>query len=346
MPRVIDAFCHILPPKYEETRWARAGSQDFAAFSPAHLAFVRAGGNAPINYRTLVDLDTRFKMMDEFEGYQQILSIAGPPPEVIAPEASVDLCAIVNDELAGLIAKHPTRFAGAVGAVPMNDPDRACREIDRALGELGLNGVQIFTNVNGKPLDLPEFRPIFATLAKHRKPILLHPARSQKHADYSAETSSKFLIWQIFGWPYESSAAMMRLVFGGVLDDHPDLQIVVHHTAAMLPFFYGRMNSMFTLFESQLTAERGTPLSQPLQQFRRFYADTSVYTPGSIDCARDFLGADHIVFGTDAPFDATGGRSSIKGAVDAVMRSTCSEVERQKIFHENAMRMFGVAAHT
>ena len=117
---MIDAFCHILPPKYEETRWARAGSKDFAANSPAHIQFVRTGRKAP-NYEGLTSLDARFRMMDEFPGYRQVISLAGPPPEHIAPKASVELATIANDELAELVAKYPDRFAGAAAAVPMNN---------------------------------------------------------------------------------------------------------------------------------------------------------------------------------------------------------------------------------
>jgi len=276
LPEIIDAFCHILPAKYEEARWARAKSKDFAKYSPAHIAFVR-GGETPINYKMLVDLDARFRVMDEFEGYRQILSIAGPPPEVIAPHAAEELSVIVNDALAELVRKHPDRFAGAVGSLPMNNPERACREVERLMG-IGLNGVQIFSNVNGKPLDLPEFRPIFATLEKHRAAVLLHPSRSQQRPDYQTEEMSKYLIWQVFGWPYESTAAMTRLAFGGVLDDHPDLKVVVHHTAAMVPFFYGRMDSMYRLFEPQLLAEMGRPMTKaPLDYFRMFYVDTAFF---------------------------------------------------------------------
>src|SRR5919109_5351261 len=118
---MIDAFCHILPPKYEKTRWARAGSTDFAADSPAHLQYVRTGRKAP-NYEGLTNLDARFRMMDEFEGYRQVVSLAGPPPEHIAPNASVELATIANDELAELVARFPARFARAAAAVPMNNP--------------------------------------------------------------------------------------------------------------------------------------------------------------------------------------------------------------------------------
>ncbi|MBI3049530.1 MAG: amidohydrolase [Acidobacteria bacterium] len=339
---MIDAFCHIIPPKYEETRWARAGSADFAAGSPAHLQYVRTGRKAP-NYEGLTSLDARFRMMDQFDGYRQIISLAGPPPEHIAPQASVELATIANDELAGLVAKHPDRFAGAAAAVPMNEPDRACREIERATGELGLCAVQIYTNVNGRPLDAPEFRVVFRTLAERRVPILLHPARGRTHADYAAERESKYLVWQVFGWPYESTAAMMRLVFGGIMQDHPGLRILVHHTVAMVPFFHGRMQSMFDMFAEELKVETDGRLAEPpLEYFRRFYGDIGAFSAGAVNVARDFLGADHLLFGSDAPFDATGGYWSIRASIESVRKSSCTEAEKRAIFTTNVERFFNL----
>ena len=337
---MIDAFCHILPPKYEETRWARAGSTDFAADSPAHLQYVRTGRKAP-NYEGLTSLDARFRMMDEFPGYRQIVSLAGPPPEHIAPKASVELATIANDELAALVAAYPERFAGAIAAVPMNEPDRACREIERATGQRGLCGVQIYSNVNGRPLDAPEFGPVFATLAERRVPMLLHPARGRTHVDYSTERESKYLVWQVFGWPYESSAAMMRLVFSGIMQEHPGLQILVHHTIAMVPFFHGRMQSMFDMFREELAIESNGRLTQhPIEYFRRFYGDIGAFSAGAVNVARDFVGADHLLFGSDAPFDATGGRSSIRESIAAVKNSSCTEAEKERIFTANVERFF------
>ena len=108
---MIDAFCHILPPKYEETRWARAGSKDFAANSPAHLQYVRTGKKAP-NYEGLTSLEARFRMMDEFEDYRQVICLASPSPEHIAPKASVELSTIANDELAAPQNLYSTDSSG------------------------------------------------------------------------------------------------------------------------------------------------------------------------------------------------------------------------------------------
>lgn len=295
----------------------------------------------PLNYRVLVDLDERFRMMDEFPGYVQVISGAGPPPEVIAPDASLELTKILNDELAGLVAAHPDRFAGAVASLPLNQPDLACRELERAITVLKLNGVQLYTNVGGEPLDLEKFKPIFQMMAGYGLPILLHPARGRTHADYPSETVSKYLTWQIFGWPYESTAAMMRLVFSGLMEELPTLDVLVHHTAAMVPFFHGRMRALFELFGPLIAAERGGPLPRPaIEYFQRFHADTSVYTVGSVNCACEFMGAGRVVFGTDAPFDATGGRQSVIESRAAVAAAACSDQEKQAICSGNAERLF------
>jgi aminocarboxymuconate-semialdehyde decarboxylase len=225
----------------------------------------------------------------------------------------------------------------------MNDSDRACREIERATGKLGLCAVQIYSNLNGRALDAPEFRPVFQTLAERDVPILLHPARGQTHSDYGAEAESKYLIWQVFGWPYETTAAAMRLVFSGIMQDYPDLKILLHHTAAMIPFFHGRMRSMFEMFDEHLRLETEGRLTRPaIDYFRLFYGDLGAFSAGAVNVARDFLGADRLLFGSDAPFDASGGRSSIRDSIAAVRESTCTEEEKQNIFTTNVERFFNL----
>ncbi len=340
---MIDAFCHILPPKYEETRWARAGSKDFAASSPAHLQYVRTGRKAP-NYEGADEPRGPLSHDGRVRGLPAGDQPREPIARAVAPRSSVELSTIANDELAELVAKYPTRFAGAAGAVPMNEPDAACREIERLFDQLRLCAVQIFTNVNGRPLDAPEFRPVWKTLADKGVPVLLHPARSSTHADYAAEQDSKYLIWQVFGWPYESTAAVARLVFSGIMQTHPGLKILVHHTAAMIPFFHGRMKSMFDQFSEDFAILTEGRLTQhPIEYFRRFYGDMGAFSPGAVNVARDFLGADHLLFGTDAPFDATGGRSSIRESIAAVKNSACTEAEQSNIFTTNVERFFNLA---
>ena len=183
-------------------------------------------------------------------------------------------------------------------------------------------------------------------MSKHNLPILLHPARSIDHWDYPSEKDSRFIIWQVFGWPYETTAAMTRIAFGGVLDDYPNLKIICHHSGAMVPFFAGRIISMYRMLEPLIVAERkGRPFSKPIiEYFRSFYADCSTFTTASIECAVDFFGVDHVIFGSDAPFDFEGGRASVRECTDAINASRLSAADKTKIFSGNFERDFRLPA--
>src|SRR6266508_2112698 len=134
-------------------------------------------------------------------------STRGPPP------VAAELARLANDELAELCTAHPDRFMGFAASLAMNDPDAAVREAQRATKDLGALGVQIFTNVNGVALDEPRFAPLFAAMAELDRPIWVHPARASAHPDYLTEDRSKYELWWVFGWPYETAIFMSRLIF-------------------------------------------------------------------------------------------------------------------------------------
>src|SRR5699024_10591409 len=104
------------------------------------------------------------------------------------------------------------------------------------VNQLGLRGVQIYTQVQGKPLDDPQFTPLFDRIAELGVPIQLHPSRGPDQADYKAEPASRYDTWRIFGWLYDTVAAMARLVFSGVFDRHPDIKILTHHLGGFVPY--------------------------------------------------------------------------------------------------------------
>src|SRR5438309_5513936 len=175
----------------------------------------------------LFDLNVRFRIMDAFDEYQQILSLAAPPIDRLGPpEVTPDLARLANDELAGLVATHPDRFAGALGGLPLNHPAASLRELDRLAAHSAFVGVQIYSNVAGRPLDAPRTLEVIAESARRRMPIFLHPARGADFPDYPGEKDSRYDLWQIFGWPYETTIAMARLVFTGFFDRHPDAVII------------------------------------------------------------------------------------------------------------------------
>jgi uncharacterized protein len=294
----------------------------------------------------LFDLEARLNMMKEFGEYQQILTLSMPAIEFVAPaEKSPELARLANDGMHDICAKHPNEFPAFVASVPMNNVKATLEEMTRAIEKLGARGIQIFTNVNGRPLDDPEFEPIFAKMADYDLPIWMHPTRPAGFADYPTEKQSKFDIWWVFGWPYETSIAMARLVFAGIYDSFPDLKIITHHMGAMIPYFEGRVGPGLDQLGAR-TPEADKALlahnlkGRPVDHFRKFYGDTALFgSVGATECGLAFFGIDHCLFGTDMPFDPEKGPGFIRETIRVMESVTLAPADRQKIYEGNARRL-------
>lgn len=327
--RMIDIFPHIITPKYKDEMYRVTGSsyrlQDVVETVPS-----------------MFELDQRLRIMDGYEGLQQILTLSMPPIEEFAPpDKAVDLARLANDEMAELVAKYPDRFPGAVAALPMNNMDAALKEVDRAIKDLKMVGIQIVSPVNDKPLDLPEFMPLYEKMAKYDLPIWIHPTRSVNFADYKTEQRSKYMLFSNFGWPYETAVAMTRLVFAGVLEKWPNLKFITHHAGGMVPFFEQRIVGAYDHAMLKRGAKYNSRNSQPpITYFKKFYADTAVYgsTP-ALMCAQAFFGTEHMLFGTDMPYDSENGARYTRQTIQSVKDMAVSEEDKEKIFSGNAIRL-------
>ena len=208
--RKLDIFNHIMPPAYFDRMMAVA--PDFADI-----------GKRMRSIPMLVDLDVRFRVMDRFDDYQQILSLPTPPIEAMASgQDAVDL-AHGRQRRDGRARANaiPIGFRASWRRCRLAIPTRRWRSCERAIGTLGARGIQLFTNINGRPLSSPEFLPLFEAMARYDLPIWLHPYRGPTTSDYASEDRSQFEIWWTFGWPYETSVAMSRIVFAGLFDRWP-----------------------------------------------------------------------------------------------------------------------------
>ncbi len=327
----LDVFNHVLPKAYVEAARKKASK-------PLPFDFQVK------KFPALIDVDARFKMMDADPDLRQILSMANPPLEgLFEPKDAVELYRIGNDALAELVAKHPDRFAGAVASVPMGDIDAAVEEIDRAVRKLGLCGVQIYTDVNGRPLDEAEFQPVFARMVELDLPILLHPARGPEFADYSTESTSKYEIWRVFGWLYDTAAAVSRLIFAGLFDRLPEIKIVTHHLGGIIPYADMRIEEGFSKVLKQAEAS-GQPIAlkkHPHDYFHMLYADTiTVGSVPALECGLAFFGTDRVVFATDMPFDIEGGAKYLREALKGMATIELPANDKQKIYEDNARRLF------
>jgi uncharacterized protein len=327
----IDGYAHISPPRYTE-----ALRKEFPGFYSQIL------GHTP----PLFDMEARFKVMDAFAPIAQVLTV-GPVPSLetfAPPKKAVALARLANDEMAELVAKYPDRFVAAIALLPMNDPEAAYAEAVRAIEALGLKGIYVHSNINGKPLDSPEFLPLFEKMAEYDLPIYIHPWRANDCPDYPVETESKYAITSTFGWPYETTAAMTRIVFSGLLERLPGLKVVTHHAGGMVSFYAQRIVQHYSQTQTKYHdyGEYTRGLSkQPIDYFKMFYVDTAIHgnTP-ALMLAYHFWGADRIILGADMPLgDVTFGLRSYAQTIGAIEAMDITDVEKRLILAGNVQKL-------
>jgi uncharacterized protein len=329
----IDIFTHILPRGYYER---------MIQIDP------KGGG---INKRVrqavgIVNLDDRFRVMDLFGDYVQIINLVAPPIESFGPPpVSMEMARLANDGMAELVSKYPDRFPGFVASLPMNDPEGLLKEAKRAIAELGAVGVQVFSNVLGRPLDKPETMLLFDLMAELDRPIWIHPERGADFPDYKSESRSHYEIWWAFGWAYETSAAMAHLVFSGLFDRHPNIKIITHHLGGMIPYMEGKIGHGWDVLGSRTTDEDYSLLlkrlkKRPLDYFHMFYADTAIFGSKIVaECGLKFFGVENTLFGSDAPFGPKKTNGWLGMITEMLDSLGMTPDERRAIYEGNARRI-------
>jgi predicted TIM-barrel fold metal-dependent hydrolase len=323
----VDAYSHIVPPKYAAVLSKLVPDQyeQKVAYSPP-----------------LYNLDARFRIMDEFEPLRQVLTLGWPKlEEVASADKAPELARQANDEMAELVVKYPDRFVSAIAILPMSTIDEALKETDRAIRDLKFRGVYIYSNIDGKPLDLPEFLPLYEKMSAYDLPIYIHPMRGNAdHPEYKTEKVSKYRMSATFGWPYETTAAMTRLVYGGVLERYPNLKVVTHHCGGMVPYFAERIRQFMQGMERRGKDYLGLT-KDAVDYYQMFYNDTALYgNPKALECAHDFFGSDRLLFGCDFPLgDTEFGSRNYRQTVNAIDRMAISDEDRKKIYEDNARKL-------
>lgn len=327
----IDAFAHISPIRYLEQVERLLQGPDASPAVREHGPWLREDA-------VLYDLDARRRALEPFPDYRQVLVLAAPPLDELGPVAVTrDLARLANDEMAALVRDHE-RFVGFAAALPLADTEAALGELDRAVADLGASGFQIYSNVNGVPLDDPRFAPLFARAEELDVAVWLHPTRSPAWPDYPTEPASLHGLWWSIGWPYETTAAMCRLVYSGVMEAHPRLRVLTHHAGAMIPYFSGRFRGVQTEDQRPALARLA---DEPLAYLRRFYADTALFgAPHALRCAVDFFGPGHVLFGTDMPL---GGPTVVADTIADVESLGLDAADRDRVFRGNAREVLRLA---
>ncbi|MGH8915903.1 MAG: amidohydrolase family protein [Acidimicrobiia bacterium] len=322
----IDVFGHGMAPELRNRVLEKVGS-------PPSLANW-------VDLRPLFEHRERIRVLDANDIDIQVLTTPSPPLEsLFAGEALRRMTKLANDSMAVMVDAARDRIRGTV-SVPLCDPEFAVAELRRGVETLGLLGPQIFTSSLGVPLDDPSLEPFWSEVSRLGVPAWLHPERRADKPDYPGEDASRYGLFLVLGWPYESSVAMARLVFSGVLERHPDLEIIVHHAGAMIPFFAQRISSRYPEGEELGRIDR-PQLEGPLMDgFRRFHVDTAIHGPVSaLMCSYDLYGAGHMLLGTDAPFGPDNGLEFCRLGSTLIDEMPIPEPEREMIRSQNAIEL-------
>jgi predicted TIM-barrel fold metal-dependent hydrolase len=330
----IDIFNHVMPQAY--------------------LELVKTHSKEPgmvkrmASLRMLWDIEHRVEMLrSKFPDVKQVLTLSLPSPELLAgPDKSPELARVANDGMAEMCKRWPKEFPAFIASLPMNNVPAALEEMDRAISKLNARGIQIVSSVAGRPLDDPEFFPVFERATNHHDvAIWMHPARPASRADYQGEPKSKYEIWQVLGWPFESSVAMARIVFSGLMQRLPKMRIITHHCGGMIPYFAGRAETLWAQLGSRSSdQEESQVLSRlekpPLEYFKMFYGDTVLGGAAApLACGLAFFGADRVVFASDCPFDPEGGPMFIREGINSIESLNLPEGDKRKIYFGNALKL-------
>ena len=326
----IDIFTHVMLPRYKKELYRH--SDRF----PTEAA---VQDKRPV----LWDNEMRLSKLEPYPDLAQVLSATMPPvEEVVGAGEAAELARICNDEMAELVAKYPEKYIAAIANVPLNNIEIALAETERAVKKLGFRGIQLHTRINGRPPSAEEMMPLYRLMADFDLPIWIHPMRSYTQPDWASEKVSYHQLFSIFGWPYDTTAAMARLVFAGIFEKLPAIKFITHHLGGMVPYFSDRAVAHWNNGLQRLGAEHFPGLTRhPIDYLKMFYADTALVgnSNRSLECGLAFFGEDHVLFGTDFPYDVENGGVGIRETIKGIERMALSESAKQKIYEGNARRL-------
>jgi uncharacterized protein len=284
------------------------------------------------------DIDRRIEHMDRFGIDIHVLTIPAPGADRFERDDAVGIARAANDAIAEICRKQPKRFIGFF-TLPTSSITAALDELQRSVDELGLRGFGCFANLNGQALDREELFPVYEQLAKQKLPVYIHPT-----APLATEaTGIDIMPTLIFGWAFDSTVAMTRLVYGRVLERFPEIDFVVADVGGVLAFFAQRAKNIYTGRTEEIRQRYGLK-ENPLDSFRRFNVDTADHPAATLKCVLDFFGPDRLVLGTNYPYGPEEGCLLIKNSLTAIDGLNLNKQDKEKVLGGNAAKILGVGA--
>ncbi len=329
MTHLIDFETHVQAPEYVNKiqnfkgypRYANDEKGRFTWYVSESMHEVRDGLRDKLE-----NVSTRLKEMEKTGVDVQVIASSNPGCEVFPKEMGLGLAKINNDSIADVVSKNPEKFIG-LASLPLQDINCALEELDR-VKSIGLKGLIVFSNCNGKYTDMDEFWPIYERAERFRFPIFLHPT-----VPVGAEIYSEYHMWgPVFGFGADTAIATLRMIMSGLLEKYSRLSIVLGHLGETIPFLINRINFVYLRTPEAVPRINRKPNEYFLQNF---YVDTSaIFNEPSLMCVYETLDKNKILFGSDYPFE------SMEKGIEFVKRSRIPDDDKEKIYWKNAARLF------
>jgi len=339
---IIDFQAHIFPPSYLDEMKRLDGAVILEEPDPysGMSYFYDKKLKCRINTATFQgqNIERRLEHMDRLGVDVHVLTIPAPGADRFEGDGAIKIARIANDAIAAIARRHPKRFIGFF-TLPTCNVKASLDELERSVNELGLKGFGCFANLNGQALDREELLPIYERLAKYKLPVYIHPT-----APLATEaTGIDIMPTLIFGWAFDSTVAMTRLVYGRVLERYPEINFVVADVGGVLAFFAQRAINIYSGRTEEIRQRYGLK-ENPLDSFRRFYVDTADHPASTLRCVKDFFGAERMVLGTNYPYGPEEGCLLVKNSLKAIDGLELNATEKEKILGGNAARILGIGA--
>jgi aminocarboxymuconate-semialdehyde decarboxylase len=324
---------HVVPPDFAEGLRRGAFREAVEVEDRDRLRY-HAPPGVPVEPDTSLDpaLSDDRLILDGLRERKLDAAALGPPPEMFfywtPPEAGERIARAMNDAMAALARAYPDRLL-ALGTLPMQDGARAARELERAVTRLGLRGFEICTHVNGLDLDDASFAPVWAAAERLGVPFFLHPQNSG-----DVRRLRDLHLWNLVGFPSETALAVARLILGGVLERFPRLRVILAHGGGYFPYQIGRLDHGWA---ARPDLARGLP-RRPSEYLGSIYCDSLIHSDVSLRFLLDRMGDDHVVLGSDYPFDMGN-----PAPVEAVRRLGLGAEREARVLGKNLGRLLGVA---
>ena len=317
---IIDVFCHHI-------------GKSAIGFLDRKSTYYGEGKQYPYPGQN-ADVEVRLGLMDKYGIDVQALSQTTPVLMGFGADDAAEICRLSNDDNYTLCKAYPERFVN-ICMISLLDMKSAMKELERCIDDLDCRGVTVSSNQGGRGLDSPEYFPFYEKLAEHDLPLLVHPVHWESYPLVDQEKGWRMM--HVFGWPFDTTQAVWRLIMGGVIERYASLKVVTHHMGALIPYFVNRIESTFN---RHLKDKLPKHISE---YYGNIYGDTAVDgNKAAYPCGYTFFGPDRLMYGSDYPFGVEAGEAYIRDNLAGIEAMNIPAKDKEKILGANAKKLLKI----